>query len=822
MKKATVLIFTLFYSLLATAEDELNLSNDGIKIGDKVYVSDNDNVIFLDSCHKINKVSLDDCLKNKELKIDVKHKSDSIVFNISKLNNCTNYLDSRKVFFVGKDSLYIYINDNLKYTIVPEPVFNTPRNKTVMEVDVDGVRILRRDTLIASFVTDAVNTLNSSIDVEWISLNGIFDKKKHRIDIHQGSILSYSNLIVTEDSCKIVLGKDPTEIVVDGGLVFQVAPIAKSSSNNDKSLRWICYAVFATLLIFGFIYWLLHPQNDADNTPKSSCNDNHSATEEIADKEQSVSVSDNEKQTVSFKDFWLNLTEEQQSDAVKYISDVYNLSDVSKLSVEQLAGMLTDEQKLALTKILAGDSYICDAIKRLTVENLIEAISRDQEKQLSDLYGKTKTLTVTVKEKVSVEQMDPSELFNSMSSEQLMTVVSKYPERKLVVPNELWNYIFEQIRNKKDVSNLLLKQIFQNDKLDEKIWDVVEARILKGESDTRELSLAITKKQLCQNDEQILDCVADMFSRVLNEKNETIILPHQWDDLEGKIVDRFSGDLADNLSATKSKLTETEKTLSATEGKLTKTEKTLSATEGKLTETEKVLSSTADKLTETEKTLSATEEQLTEKQNELAALILKWTDSMKLVRDDLIAAPQVIHNGINDFYSGTNEIVLRMIDGILNERRSNVVKTFEKGSLIEINTDTTIDSIKSSVRAILLEDLGGRYPGWIDVLFRLHAYSKLPFLRSELLRSGLNINTINTAAERTKLMMEKVGITPVVPELFKEQYDRGTYDLEPMRTIDRIFPSVSQYAKGGIIADIYRIGYYVTDEERKKPIVSIY
>ena len=248
----------------------------------------------------------------------------------------------------------------------------------------------------------------------------------------------------------------------------------------------------------------------------------------------------------------------------------------------------------------------------------------------------------------------------------------------------------------------------------------------------------------------------------------------------------------------------------------------MTTTKGKLTTTGQELAATKSKLSKTEQELTRTKSKLSDKEQEFNTFVQKWIDSMKVLRNDFMSIPQELHDKSSSLFTGTNTIISGMVEAIMTDRRSNIEKTIEQGASVNIDKTTTIDDVKSSIRTLILEDLGGKYPGWIDILIRLYAYTKVSFLRDDLSNLGLNINYVENAGERTILLMEKVGIKAVIPELFETKYDSTIYDLEPIRTIDRIIPSVSKYAKSGIVADIYRIGYVIENGENKKPIVSIY
>ena len=1002
MKRIFAFVLTISISLLVSAQDKLTLANDSISIGDKTYRSDADSVIYLDYCSKINLVGFSSEYQNKKYSIRIEGTKGNVPFSVTSLNAVTNPIVENKQFFVGKDSLKVYINSAFNYIIVPTPKFNTPKDKTILTIYNDSLRIEKGDSVLATFKRGSISTINAPITIDWISLSGIFNKKQHQIRIIQDKAILYENYsIVTEDSCCVEFGKGLVEITVDDEAAFKVDKGSEGESSVKERLhkmwaanwKWIvgilsAIVMFVLLFIFreskpikelkSHIQKLRDrftrtttkvpapnpedqdPVNPSVQSEKEPVNKdiNESETEDnelTADSQDVIGteatevketeIISEEHASVSFASIWDGLKEEQRREAIAFISKDQGLKNVSELSVEQIVDLLTEEQKSGIRKVVTKEINLEDEIQKLSADKLIDIISKDQESQLSALYQHTETVVETVHEKVDISKISSAELFTAMTSEQLIGILTKFPERRLVIPHSLWNYIFGQLRNStnKNVLNSLIKSIFQKDDISEDVWDAVMSRILQDEESTKKISTAITQDQLLKDDKQIMDYVADLVAVTIKDQSSGINLPHVWDDLLKEIIKLSTDNIADvpedspkdekgegcipdvlvtpedtnstpegstsiqqeletavsrlttteeelattkgklttteeeltttkgklttteeeltttkgklstteeeltttkgklatteeELTTTKGKLATTEEELTMTKGKLTTTEEKLTTTKGKLTTTEEELTTTKSKLTttgqelaatksklsKTEQELTRTKSKLSDKEQEFNTFVQKWIDSMKVLRNDFMSIPQELHDKSSSLFTGTNTIISGMVEAIMTDRRSNIEKTIEQGASVNIDKTTTIDDVKSSIRTLILEDLGGKYPGWIDILIRLYAYTKVSFLRDDLLNLGLNINYVENAGERTILLMEKVGIKAVIPELFETKYDSTIYDLEPIRTIDRIIPSVSKYAKSGIVADIYRIGYVIENGENKKPIVSIY
>ena len=989
MKRIFAFVLTISISLLVSAQVKLTLANDSISIEGKTYCMDADSVIYLDKCSKINQVGFYSEYQNKGFSILIEKTNGNASFSVKSLNNVTNSLAESKQFFVGNDSLIVSINKIVKYTIVPTPKFSTPKDKTILTIYNDSLRIEKGDSVLATFKRDSISTINDPVTIDWISLSGIFDKKQHQIRIIQDKEIHYENFsIVTEDSCCVEFGKGLVEITVDDEAAFKVDKGSEGESSVKERLhklwaanwKWIVGILSAIIVMFVLLFFFREskpikelksriqklrgrftrtttkvpapnpedqgPVNPSVQSEKEPLNKdiNESETEDnelTADSQDVIGTEETEvKETeiiseehasVSFASIWDGLKEEQRREAIAFISKDQGLKNVSELSVEQIVDLLTEEQKSGIRKVVTKEINLEDEIQKLSADKLIDIISKDQESQLSALYQHTETVVETVHEKVDISKISSAELFTAMTSEQLTGILTKFPERRLVIPHSLWNYIFGQLRNStnKNVLNSLIKNIFQKDDISEDVWDAVMSRILQDGESTKKISTAITQDQLLKDDKQIMDYVADVVAVTIKDQSSGINLPHVWDDLlkeiiklstdsiagvpedspkdekcEGCIPDVLvtpedtnstsegstsiqqeletavsrlttteeelamtkgklttteeelattkgklttteeelittkgklstteeeltttKGKLAtteEELTTTKGKLTTTEEKLTTTKGKLTTTEEELTTTKGKLTTTGQELAATKSKLSKTEQELTKTKSKLSDKEQEFNTFVQKWIDSMKVLRNDFMSIPQELHDKSSSLFTGTNTIISGMVEAIMNDRRSNIEKTIEQGASVNIDKTTTIDDVKSSIRTLILEDLGGKYPGWIDILIRLFAYTKVSFLRDDLSNLGLNINYVENAGERTILLMEKVGIKAVIPELFETKYDSTIYDLEPIRTIDRIIPSVSRYAKSGIVADIYRIGYVIENGENKKPIVSIY
>ena len=975
MKRIFAFVLTISISLLVSAQVKLTLANDSISIEGKTYCMDADSVIYLDKCSKINQVGFYSEYQNKGFSILIENTNGNALFFHKGLNIVTPSLEDSKQFFVGNDSLIVSINKIFKYTIVPTPKFSTPKDKTILTIYNDSLRIEKGDSVLATFKRDSISTINDPVTIDWISLSGIFDKKQHQIRIIQDKEIRYENYsIVTEDSCCVEFGKGLVEITVDDEAAFKVDKGSEGESSVKERLhklwaanwKWIVGILSAIIVMFVLLFFFRESKpikelksriqklrgrftrtttkvpapNPEDQDPVNpsvqsekeplvkEINESETEDNELTVDSQDVigtegtevketEIISEEHTSVSFASIWDGLKEEQRREAIAFISKDQGLKNVSELSVEQIVDLLTEEQKMGIRKVMTKEINLEDEIQKLSADKLIDIISKDQESQLSALYQHTETVVETVHEKVDISKISSAELFTAMTSEQLTGILTKFPERRLVIPHSLWNYIFGQLRNStnKNVLNSLIKSIFQKDDISEDVWDAVMSRILQDGESTKKISTAITQDQLLKDDKQIMDYVADVVAVTIKDQSSGINLPHVWDDLLKEIIKLSTDNIADvpedspkdekgescipdtlvtpedtnstpegstsiqqeletavsrltmteeeltttkgklttteeELTTTKGKLTATEEELTTTKGKLTTTEEELTTTKGKLTATEEKLTTTKGKLTTTEEELTTTKGKLTTAGQELAAtksklskteqeltrtksklsdkeqefntFVQKWIDSMKVLRNDFMSIPQELHDKSSSLFTGTNTIISGMVEAIMTDRRSNIEKTIEQGASVNIDKTTTIDDVKSSIRTLILEDLGGKYPGWIDILIRLYAYTKVSFLRDDLSNLGLNINYVENAGERTILLMEKVGIKAVIPELFETKYDSTIYDLEPIRTIDRIIPSVSKYAKSGIVADIYRIGYVIENGENKKPIVSIY
>ena len=918
MKRIFAFVLTILFPLLVSAQVKLTLANDSISIEGKTYCMDADSVIYLDKCSKINQVGFYREYQNKGFSILIEKTNGNASFSVNSLNIVTNPLTEIKQFFVGNDSLIVSINKVVKYTIVPTPKFNTPKDKTILTVYNDSLRIEKGDSVLATFKRDSISTINAPITIDWISLYGIFDKKQHQIRIIQDKAILYENYsIVTEDSCCVEFGKGLVEITVDDEAAFKVDKGSEGESSVKERLhkmwaanwKWIV-GILSAIVMFVLLFFFREskpikelkshiqklrdrftrtttkvpapnpedqdPVNPSVQSEKEPVNKdiNESETEDnelTADSQDVIGteatevketeIISEEHASVSFASIWDGLKEEQRREAIAFISKDQGLKNVSELSVEQIVDLLTEEQKSGIRKVVTKEINLEDEIQKLSADKLIDIISKDQESQLSALYQHTETVVETVHEKVDISKISSAELFTAMTSEQLIGILTKFPERRLVIPHSLWNYIFGQLRNStnKNVLNSLIKSIFQKDDISEDVWDAVMSRILQDGESTKKISTAITQDQLLKDDKQIMDYVADVVAVTIKDQSSGINLPHVWDDLLKEIIKLSTDSIADvpekspkdekgegcipdvlvtpedtnsipegsasiqqELETAVSRLTTTEEELATTKGKLTTTEEELTTTKGKLTTTGQELAATKSKLSKTEQELTRTKSKLSDKEQEFNTFVQKWIDSMKVLRNDFMSIPQELHDKSSSLFTGTNTIISGMVEAIMTDRRSNIEKTIEQGASVNIDKTTTIDDVKSSIRTLILEDLGGKYPGWIDILIRLYAYTKVSFLRDDLSNLGLNINYVENAGERTILLMEKVGIKAVIPELFETKYDSTIYDLEPIRTIDRIIPSVSKYAKSGIVADIYRIGYVIENGENKKPIVSIY
>ena len=250
--KKIILILTVVIPFCVHSQEKLILSKDGISIGENQYHSNVDSVICLDSCHMINMVDFSRDYQNRGHSIQIKATDGGDKFTVKNLKVVTSDLQQGKQFTVGKDTLSVYIDSVYKYKIVPTPKFKTPKDKTILTIYNDSIRIEKGSSVLKTFKRDSTNIMDSILKVDWISLSGIFDTTRHRISIVQDedTTLYDNNSIVTEDACSLELGKGSVKITIDETATFKIDKGSKADTSHPWILLLLLVVVVVVLSLF--------------------------------------------------------------------------------------------------------------------------------------------------------------------------------------------------------------------------------------------------------------------------------------------------------------------------------------------------------------------------------------------------------------------------------------------------------------------------------------------------------------------------------------------------------------------------------------------
>ena len=961
--KRMLFILTAMVSFCVQAQNTLVVGKDGItieNIGDYKVLND---TIIIDTNVTISIIKWGEGIKDKKqhvLRVVQGDGYDYTPYSPSGFIHGTgdDFLKKQnRCFDLGGDIsniTQIYVDSTLIYIIIPSQSTKLDIHDNVMTLYKDSL-VFRNGENTSSFRSKGSVSINTPVHIEWVSFQGDFDEKEHKLRLVQGDSVIFDSIIETEAKCNITFYPNKeTTVFVDDLVICTIG--------SDKQQAISLVIIGAIVLIVGcFIFRkkifaclkkiMKIEEGKQSGSHEEGCGfpsdggdgqgSDGEGTDNPVDTKDGVDELGGETlidipEDATFDLIWEKLTGIQRENAIVQIFQ----DNIHKLDLEQLSCILSESQKSALKDKLSSEFNLCEAIQKLSVDDLIGNLSKGQIDGIERLYKQPEPQSVIVTEKVDVDKMSAADMFKAMSPAKQMEFAALLPQSRLILPEVLLKYVISQLRSnsKKHILDEFLKEQFSNYGVSKDVWKVVSNRLTGADDSTQEISLEITKAQLEKNDVVAWNCVAKVIANNLNKPITSFEqkVPEEWDDLlayisalvaekrttqktelavpecnrpdsvkqtlkpdpvcnnsETEISNCDNSVLKEELESAKEKLvatqnalkttrkeletsngtlvatkkdletikdalSTTQKDLDMTKNTLSTTRKDLETTKGALATTQNKLGATKDtlatvqkdlettkgnleftkgellvsqgKLRKTEDDLKNTLEKLLNTENSLgranmkiSGLIQRWIESMTNLRSEYESIPKEILDKYEFMFTGSDDILQSMVEKIISDRRSNLKKFIDRVNAITIEENTFSSDIEVAIKEILLDDLGGQYPGWVDILMRLYAYTRVSFIREELKKIGLNIELVTTAAERTLLLMSRVGICIDIPELFVSVYDKNIYELEPIRNIDRIIPSVSEHAKTGIIADVYRVGYHVVNSgKRKKTIVSIY
>lgn len=158
--------------------------------------------------------------------------------------------------------------------------------------------------------------------------------------------------------------------------------------------------------------------------------------------------------------------------------------------------------------------------------------------------------------------------------------------------------------------------------------------------------------------------------------------------------------------------------------------------------------------------------------------------------------------------------------------RKNIYYSFEKFldkvEGVGDNSTETTQEFTDSLRVLYRDCLSPTQPTWIDVLARLYCYTNVPYIAKAFDKAGLDCQAVRQCFFQIEQLLRDVGINITYPRLFKDRLT-DDYELRPERSIDSFnigWPN-DEKPGGQKIIDLYTVGFQISDEDSRKPVVSI-
>lgn len=181
-----------------------------------------------------------------------------------------------------------------------------------------------------------------------------------------------------------------------------------------------------------------------------------------------------------------------------------------------------------------------------------------------------------------------------------------------------------------------------------------------------------------------------------------------------------------------------------------------------------------------------------------------------------------LNNTIAKAEKDSDDSASKLVSKIVDNKAYGLEEFMEAISKIS-GKDTEVDfaTYNSELKNCVLECLETKQPTWIDWLVRLSQYSNVPFIAEQFAQQDLSLVGVGEALQATKTILHSLGIQLEYPMLFKDTIS-DKYGEESIRNIDSYVNDIASHCSGqkGLIIDLYKAGYSVDGEQKRKPIVS--
>lgn len=133
------------------------------------------------------------------------------------------------------------------------------------------------------------------------------------------------------------------------------------------------------------------------------------------------------------------------------------------------------------------------------------------------------------------------------------------------------------------------------------------------------------------------------------------------------------------------------------------------------------------------------------------------------------------------------------------------------------------DGISGKIRATVLEYQQSTSATWMDVLMRMYAYAKVPFIAAQFFSKQIVPSEIAKAVEALSEILDVAGLKLIVPDLFVAYSNDGDFEFESIRNIESYVDDVAAHVDNpDRIVDMMCVGISHDGQIVKKPVVSVF
>lgn len=208
-----------------------------------------------------------------------------------------------------------------------------------------------------------------------------------------------------------------------------------------------------------------------------------------------------------------------------------------------------------------------------------------------------------------------------------------------------------------------------------------------------------------------------------------------------------------------------------------------------------------------------------------AADVVKLQDFLAAYIDMIKQTFEVVNSSIKVAYNGPDKTI-PLAQMVTKKIVKNNVFSFEDfedslNGVLQSSTGKSVAEVKDSLRTVFVNCLSEEMPTWIDVLARLHSYTKVPFIAEQFIKQGLDLSCVATAFQFTKSLLGILDIEITYPELFIDKFNRDDYEAKALRNIESYVEDINSHVtEENVIIDLHTVGFKVNGEIKELPVVS--